>query len=115
MLWITKLVNVVYDFYNICKHSVLIEKVPPDTEFEFCRVDRVSVCREVIPASEELVKVLVFYKQVRTFNIQRDEHVHFGVITCFFDFLVIELYDSRVVRICVERCIVKYVDTNLET
>lgn len=34
MLWITKLVNVVYDFYNICKHSVLIEKVPPDTEFE---------------------------------------------------------------------------------
>ena len=47
----------------------LVIEVPPDTEFHFCRVDWIGVCREIIPAAKEFVKVFVFNKQVGPFYI----------------------------------------------
>ena len=62
-----------------------------------------------------LVEVFIFNEQVGSFNIQRDEYIHFRVVTGFLDLLVIELHDCRVVRISVERGVVEQIYTDLET
>ena len=80
----------------------LVIEVPPDTEFELRRVDRVGVGREVVPVADVLADVLIFYEQVGSFYIQRDEHVEFRVVSGFLDLLVVELHDCRVVSVGVE-------------
>ena len=50
-------------------YDSLVKKVPSDTEFQLCRVDRIGVGREIIPAPEKLVEVFVFNKQVGSFYI----------------------------------------------
>ena len=97
------------------RFSTLVKEVPSDTEFHLCRVDGIGICREIISTSEELVEVFIFNEQVGSFNIQRDEYIHFRVVTGFLDLLVIELHDCRVVRISVERGVVEQVNTDLET
>ena len=56
-------------FHHVSELLVLVKEVPPDTEFHFCRVDWIGVCREIIPAAKEFVKVFVFNKQVGSFYI----------------------------------------------
>ena len=71
--------------------------------------------RNNLDASEELVEVFIFNEQVGSFYIQRDEYIHFRVVSGFLDLLVVELHDCRIVRISVERGVVEQVDTDLET
>lgn len=77
-------------------YDSLVKKVPSDTEFQLCRVDWIGVSREIIPAPEELVEVFVFNKQVGSLDIQRDEYIHFRVVSGFLDLLIVELHDCRV-------------------
>ena len=97
------------------RFSTLVKEVPSDTEFHLCRVDGIGICREIISTSEELVEVFIFNEQVGSFNIQRDEYIHFRIVSGFLDFLVVELHDCRVVRVCIERGVVEQVNTDLET
>ena len=93
----------------------LIEEIPPDTELHFSGVDRVGIGGEEIPAPENVVEVLVFHEQVGSFDIQREEYVEFWVITCFLDILVVELHDTRVISIGIERGVIEQVYTELQT
>ena len=97
------------------RFSTLVKEVPSDTEFHLCRVDGIGICREIISTSEELVEVFIFNEQVGSFNIQRDEYIHFRVVTGFLDLLVIELHDCRVVRVGIKRGVVEQVYTDLES
>ena len=123
MLWITKLgrskVYKVHKVHNVERvygpYDSLVKKVPSDTEFQLCRVDWIGVSREIIPAPEELVEVFVFNKQVGSLDIQRDEYIHFRVVSGFLDLLIVELHDCRVVRVGIKRGVVEQVYTDLES
>ena len=59
--------------------------------------------------------MLVFHEQVGTFDVQREEHVEFWVVAGLLDILVVELHDTRVVGVGIERGVVEQVYTDLQS
>ena len=92
-----------------------IKKVPLHPKFQHGRIYRIiRRAKEVAPFLQMEIDMLILDKQLCPLDMQVQENVHLGIISCFINLLVVKLHNGRHVVVGIKRGIIKQINPELQ-